>query len=121
MLLSGTTVATIAGGPGGAVLGTLLGWRATFWAVAALCLPAALGILKGIPMGRVKAEATGGPALRAELIRPRLILVMLLGALVNAATFASFREAFPTAHRKDRPHEPLPRRLHQTPPGRARK
>ncbi|MHC3454986.1 Cmx/CmrA family chloramphenicol efflux MFS transporter [Streptomyces prasinus] len=93
VLLSGTTVATIAGVPGGSVLGTLLGWRATFWAVAALCLPAALGILKGIPTRRVKAEATDGPALRAELAqltRPRLILVMLLGALVNAATFASF-------------------------------
>ncbi|KAF3463887.1 Cmx/CmrA family chloramphenicol efflux MFS transporter [Streptomyces sp. Tu 3180] len=93
VLLSGTTVATIAGVPGGAVLGTSLGWRAVFWAVAALCLPAALGILKGIPAGRVKQEATGGPALRAELAqltRRRLILAMLLGALVNAATFASF-------------------------------
>lgn len=93
VLLSGTTVATIAGVPGGSVLGTVLGWRATFWAVAALCLPAALGVLKGIPAGRVKAEAMGGPALRAELAllaRPRLLLVMLLGALVNAATFGSF-------------------------------
>ncbi|MFJ4031441.1 Cmx/CmrA family chloramphenicol efflux MFS transporter [Streptomyces griseoluteus] len=93
VLLSGTTVATIGGVPAGAVLGTLLGWRATFWAVAALCLPAALGVLKGIPTGRGQAEATGGPALRAELAqltRPRLLLVMLLGALVNAATFASF-------------------------------
>lgn len=92
MLLSGTTVATIAGVPGGSVLGTLLGWRATFWAVAALCLPAALGVLKGIPAGRDEDEATGRPALRAELAqltRPRLILVMLLGALVNAATFGS--------------------------------
>lgn len=42
VLLSGTTVAGV---PGGSVLGTLLGWRATFWAVA-LCLPAALGILR---------------------------------------------------------------------------
>ncbi|MFF0160466.1 Cmx/CmrA family chloramphenicol efflux MFS transporter [Streptomyces sp. NPDC005263] len=93
VLLSGTTVATIAGVPGGSVLGTVLGWRATFWAVAALCLPAALGILKGVPAGRVQGEATGGPALRAELAqltRPRLIVVMLLGALVNAATFGSF-------------------------------
>lgn len=39
LLLSGTTVATIAGVPGGSVLGTVLGWRATFWAVALLCLP----------------------------------------------------------------------------------
>ncbi|MGW1399824.1 Cmx/CmrA family chloramphenicol efflux MFS transporter [Streptomyces sp. NPDC002405] len=93
VLLSGTTAATIVGVPGGSVLGTLLGWRATFWAVAALCLPAALGILKAIPAGRVKEQETGGPAVRAELAqlaRPRLILVMLLGALVNAATFASF-------------------------------
>ncbi|MDX3521548.1 Cmx/CmrA family chloramphenicol efflux MFS transporter [Streptomyces scabiei] len=92
VLLSGTTVATIAGVPAGSVLGTLLGWRATFWAVAALCLPAALGILKGIPAGRDEEEALGRPALRAELAqltRQRLILVMLLGALVNAATFAS--------------------------------
>ncbi|MFB7997182.1 Cmx/CmrA family chloramphenicol efflux MFS transporter [Streptomyces sp. NPDC056002] len=93
VLLSGTTVATVAGVPGGSVLGTVLGWRATFWAVAVLCLPAALGILKGISQGRGKEEATGGPALRAELAQlatPRLILVMLLGALVNAATFGSF-------------------------------
>ncbi|MDH6513975.1 DHA1 family chloramphenicol resistance protein-like MFS transporter [Streptomyces sp. SAI-135] len=92
VLLSGTTVATIAGVPGGSVLGALLGWRATFWAVGVLCLPAALGILKGIPAGRDEDEATGRTALRAELAqltRPRMILVMLLGALVNAATFGS--------------------------------
>lgn len=92
VVLSGTTVATIAGVPGGSVLGAALGWRATFWAVAALCLPAALGILKGIPAGRDQDEATGRPALRAELAQlagPRLLLVMLLGALVNAATFGS--------------------------------
>ncbi|MFI8460762.1 Cmx/CmrA family chloramphenicol efflux MFS transporter [Kitasatospora sp. NPDC085464] len=93
VLLSGTTTATIAGVPGGSVLGTLLGWRAAFWAVAALCLPAALGVLKGIPAGRAEERTAGGPTLRAELAqlaRPRLVLVMLLGALVNAATFAGF-------------------------------
>ncbi|MPY49343.1 Cmx/CmrA family chloramphenicol efflux MFS transporter [Streptomyces acidicola] len=93
VLLSGTTVATIAGVPGGSVLGALLGWRATFWAVAAICLPAAIGILTGIPARPVKAEEADGPSLRAELAqlkKPRLILVMVLGALVNAATFASF-------------------------------
>ncbi|TVL91298.1 Cmx/CmrA family chloramphenicol efflux MFS transporter [Streptomyces sp. SAJ15] len=92
VLLSGTTVATIAGVPGGTVVGSLLGWRATFWAVAALCLPTAVGILKGIP-ARPAMEVADGPAMRsevAELKRPRLLLVMLLGALVNAATFASF-------------------------------
>lgn len=93
VLLSGTTLAVIAGVPGGSVLGALLGWRATFWAVAALCLPVAIGVLTRIPALPVQQGAAGGPALRAELARltsPRLLLVMLLGALVNAATFASF-------------------------------
>ncbi|MEU9448726.1 Cmx/CmrA family chloramphenicol efflux MFS transporter [Streptomyces sp. NPDC048277] len=93
VLLSGTTVATIAGVPGGSVLGTLLGWRATFWAVAALCLPAAIGILTGVPARPTESDESDAPTLRAELAQlrsPRLLLVMLLGALVNAATFASF-------------------------------
>lgn len=108
VLLSGTTLATVAGVPAGAVLGTLLDWRATFWAVAALCLPAALGILKAVP-GRAAGRAgpgtpgepgtpcatatPGTPPLRSELAQLKsrqLILAMLLGALVNAATFASF-------------------------------
>ncbi|MGY1454803.1 Cmx/CmrA family chloramphenicol efflux MFS transporter [Streptomyces sp. SS8] len=93
VLLSGTTLATIAGVPGGSALGTLLGWRAAFWAVAVLCLPAALGVLTGVPAGRGREEAAGGPALRAEfaqLTRVPLLRAMLLGALVNAATFAGF-------------------------------
>ncbi|MFH8532738.1 Cmx/CmrA family chloramphenicol efflux MFS transporter [Streptomyces tendae] len=93
VLLSGTTVATVAGVPGGALLGTLLGWRATFWAVALLCLPAALGVLAGIPAGRVRGAVAGGPSLSVELAQlrtARLLLVMLLGALVNASTFAGF-------------------------------
>ncbi|KOV21769.1 chemotaxis protein [Streptomyces sp. XY431] len=93
VLLSGTTVAAVAGVPGGAVLGTLFGWRATFWAVAAVCLPAVIGIATGVPARRARTAATDGPALRSELAqlkRPRLLLVMLLGAVVNAATFAGF-------------------------------
>ena len=92
VLLAGTTSAMIAGVPGGSALGTVFDWRATFWAVAALCLPAALGILKGVPAGHREEEATGRPVLRAELAQLtglRLIVVMLLGALVNAATFGS--------------------------------
>ncbi|MFD6818596.1 MFS transporter [Microbacterium sp. NPDC060132] len=49
VLLAGTTVATVAGVPAGAVLGAVWGWRATFWAVALLCVPALLGIVRGVP------------------------------------------------------------------------
>ncbi|WP_432160093.1 Cmx/CmrA family chloramphenicol efflux MFS transporter [Streptomyces sp. NRRL F-5630] len=90
VLLAGTTVATVAGVPGGAALGALYGWRTVFWGLAALCVPVALGVLTGVPAGR---GAVGGSALRVEaavLRRPPLLLAMLLGALVNAATFASF-------------------------------
>ncbi|MGK5637485.1 Cmx/CmrA family chloramphenicol efflux MFS transporter [Streptomyces sp. URMC 126] len=93
VLLSGTTLATIAGVPAGALLGTLLDWRATFWAVAALCLPTAVGILTGLPARPGHEDDAARPDLRSELARlrsPRLILVMLLGALVNAATFGCF-------------------------------
>ncbi|WP_280422465.1 Cmx/CmrA family chloramphenicol efflux MFS transporter [Nocardia carnea] len=92
VLLSGTTMATIAGVPGGALLGAVFGWRVTFWAVALLCVPAAIGVLTGIP-ARVREAADRGPGLAGELavlVRPRLVVVMLLGALVNAATFGAF-------------------------------
>lgn len=90
VLLSGTTVATIAGVPGGSLLGTALGWRATFLAVALLCVPAAIGVLKGIP---ARSNRTGTPALRpelAELAKPRLMLVIVLSVIVNAVTFGHF-------------------------------
>lgn len=90
VLLSGTTVATVVGVPGGALLGASLGWRAPFWAVAALCLPAAAGLLT-LHDGR--SDAPADRSLRAELAaltRPRLAVVLLLGALVNAGTFATF-------------------------------
>ena len=95
VLLLGTTVAIIAGVPGGAVLGTLLDWRATFWVIVLLCLPAALGVVQGIPtrIDTTEQDRAVGPALRtelAELGKPRLMLVMVVAALVNAATFGTF-------------------------------
>lgn len=92
ILLSGTTMATIAGVPGGALLGVVFGWRVTFWAVALLCVPAAIGVLTGIP-ARMRDVPDRGPGLSTELAvlaRPRLMAVMLLGALVNAATFGAY-------------------------------
>ena len=85
----------VAGVPAGALLGTALGWRATFWAVAFLCVPAAIGILTGIrPQPRdTQDEANDGLSLAFELAQlrvPRLFTAMLLAALVNGGTFAAF-------------------------------
>ncbi|WP_026919256.1 Cmx/CmrA family chloramphenicol efflux MFS transporter [Gordonia shandongensis] len=94
ILLSGTTIAMVAGVPAGALIGAVAGWRATFWAVVFLCLPAAIGIsqpVTGSP-GRVEkdAETPGLRAEVAELRSPRLLIALSLGALINGGTFASF-------------------------------
>lgn len=86
-------MATVAGVPGGALLGAVLGWRATFWAIAVICLPVAAGVLAGIPDRLRTTDLDARPHLGRELAqlrRPRLLVVILLAALVNTATFGSF-------------------------------
>ncbi|MEU8892793.1 Cmx/CmrA family chloramphenicol efflux MFS transporter [Streptomyces sp. NPDC048442] len=102
VLLGGVTLACVVGVPAGAWLGQLWGWRAAFWAVVLLAVPAVAGILhsvpgdsktsgaSGVPEG---AAATGRPGVRGELraLRStRLLMTLLLGALVNGATFCTF-------------------------------
>ncbi|MBW9094262.1 MFS transporter [Microbacterium jejuense] len=94
VLLSGTTVATVVGVPAGALLGTALGWRSTFWAIALLCVPAAVGIANGFATraDEKSLHASTAPSLRSELSQlasPRLTLTMLVASLVNAGTFAT--------------------------------
>ncbi|MEV5892810.1 Cmx/CmrA family chloramphenicol efflux MFS transporter [Nonomuraea fuscirosea] len=95
VLLGGVTAACVAGVPGGALLGELWGWRSAFWAVALALVPAIVAVLRSVP-----AEAPGGgtrgaghASARGEfraLRRPRLLVLLLLGALVNGATFCAF-------------------------------
>ncbi|BDH13708.1 Cmx/CmrA family chloramphenicol efflux MFS transporter [Streptomyces hygroscopicus] len=93
VLLGGTTMACVAGVPAGALLGELWGWRSAFWAVALVSLPAVLAIWRSVPAGRAPRFAEGGSSTRGELraLRsPRLVVLLLLGALVNGATFCAF-------------------------------
>jgi len=93
ILLSGTTIAMVAGVPGGALMGTLLDWRAPFWTIAVLCLPAMIGVHRAIPRHASVGTPRPQPSLSRELAqlrRPRLVLVLSLAALVNAATFGMF-------------------------------
>ncbi|MGW2028223.1 Cmx/CmrA family chloramphenicol efflux MFS transporter [Streptomyces decoyicus] len=93
VLLGGTTMACVAGVPAGALLGELWGWRSAFWAVALLSLPALLAILWSVPADRAPRFSDAGPGTRGELRalrRPRLVVLLLLGALVNGATFCAF-------------------------------
>lgn len=85
VLLGGTTLACIVGVPAGAVLGASLGWRSAFWAVALISLPALIGILRSVP-----SRSPGPAAIARFRVSPRLAVLLLLGALVNGATFCSF-------------------------------
>ncbi|MFE2638048.1 Cmx/CmrA family chloramphenicol efflux MFS transporter [Streptomyces scopuliridis] len=88
-LLGGVTIACVAGVPGGALLGQLWGWRAAFWAVAIVSVPAVVAILRAVPSGGGSAETSARRELRA-LREPRLLVTLSLGALVNGATFCTF-------------------------------
>ncbi|MGW7067425.1 Cmx/CmrA family chloramphenicol efflux MFS transporter [Streptomyces sp. NPDC054855] len=90
VLLGGVTLACVAGVPGGALLGQVWGWRSAFWAVALVSVPAVLAILRSVPAG---APATAQADVRGELRslrEARLVVILLLGALVNGATFCTF-------------------------------
>lgn len=89
-LLGGVTLACVVGVPAGALIGQLWGWRAAFWAVTLVSLPAVAAVARSVPGGSGDSER---PALRGELraLRSsRLRLTLLLGALVNGATFCTF-------------------------------
>ncbi|MEV4358767.1 Cmx/CmrA family chloramphenicol efflux MFS transporter [Nonomuraea sp. NPDC004186] len=90
VLLGGVTIACVAGVPGGALLGEVWGWRSAFWAVAVALVPAIVAVLKSVPSG---APGPAGPRARGELRalrRPRLLVFLVLGGLVNGGTFCTF-------------------------------
>ncbi|MGV9327149.1 Cmx/CmrA family chloramphenicol efflux MFS transporter [Streptosporangium sandarakinum] len=90
VLLGGVTLACVAGVPAGAVLGQAWGWRAAFWAVAAVSAPAVLAILRSVPAAPPDAAVPDARRELRALRRPRLLVTLSLGALVNGATFCAF-------------------------------
>ncbi|GHJ08686.1 chloramphenicol resistance protein [Micromonospora humidisoli] len=94
VILGGTTLALIAGVPAGAFVGDVLGWRATLWAIALLCLPALVAVLAATPTHPRQSAGTGaGSAIGRELASLRrrpAQLNIVLAVLVNAATFGTF-------------------------------
>ncbi|ARX87492.1 chemotaxis protein [Streptomyces alboflavus] len=82
ILLGGTTLACVVGVPGGALLGQLWGWRAAFWAVALISVPAVVAVTKAVPPSApalvtpravppsASATRAPGPARSCELCAP---------------------------------------------------
>ncbi|MBF6176439.1 Cmx/CmrA family chloramphenicol efflux MFS transporter [Nocardia blacklockiae] len=95
VVVSGVTVACIAGVPAGTLLGQAWGWRSAFWAVAVLSA-AVLIPVRVMLRGDLRDDTTPeGPtrSLPREwlVLRQRPVLLAVVAAvLVNAATFAGF-------------------------------
>jgi DHA1 family inner membrane transport protein len=86
-MLSGLTFASVAGVPLGTLLGQQLGWRATFWAMAALGLLAALATLMFVPTLASTGEAR---TQLAAFRNPQVWLALALTALAFGAVYAPF-------------------------------
>lgn len=89
IMMAGLTIANIIGVPIGTFIGQSMGWRASFAAIAIMGVVALLGILIFIPQIR-QAQASSIAQQITALIRPRLLLFLLIGALGNAGLFTVF-------------------------------
>jgi MFS transporter, DHA1 family, chloramphenicol resistance protein len=89
VVVSGLSLAMIAGGPAGALLSYFTGWRGGFWAVAALTVTGALSVLLALPATSADKE----PSVRRELRtmkQPQLWVVYAVTLLSTAAYMISF-------------------------------
>ena len=90
MMFMGLTVAIVTGVPMGTFIGQIFGWRATFWAVAALGVVAFIGIAALLPANLSRSE----PARLVDQLRVlgsgRLLIVYGMTALGYGGTFVAF-------------------------------
>ncbi|MGW8374324.1 Cmx/CmrA family chloramphenicol efflux MFS transporter [Streptomyces sp. ODS28] len=92
VMVGGLSVANIAGVPAGSFLGQHAGWRAAFWAVAALSAIALVGVVTLVPRTR-PATGEDAPSLRREvrIYADKQVWLALLTIALNAgAVFAVF-------------------------------
>lgn len=93
VIVSGVTVACIAGVPAGTALGQLWGWRSAFVAVAVVGALVLVPVALMVPPAQAGSPGEHVASLRAEWavlgVRPVRVAVVV-AVLVNAATFAGF-------------------------------
>ncbi|WP_367436530.1 Cmx/CmrA family chloramphenicol efflux MFS transporter [Streptomyces celluloflavus] len=91
VVVTGLSLAMVAGGPAGTLIGEHSGWRAGFWAVAALTAATAIAVrltMPGTDRGK-EAAPDRGAELRA-MARPRLWVAYGNTMLTTAAYMVSF-------------------------------
>ncbi len=90
IMFTGLTVATLLGVPAGAWLGLHFGWRATFWAVAAIGVLATLVIATLVPKDRSGSDSISIREEARVLARPQVLLGLAATVLGYAGVFAVF-------------------------------
>lgn len=90
MMFMGLTVAIVTGVPLGTLIGQIFGWRATFFAVAALGIVAFIGIAALLPSTLQKAPAASLMEQLRVLGSGRLLLAFAMTALGYGGTFVTF-------------------------------
>jgi len=90
VMFTGLTVATLLGVPAGAWLGLHFGWRATFWAVAAIGVIATLVIATLVPTAKGDASPIDVRAELKMIARPPVLLGLLMTVLGFAGVFTVF-------------------------------
>ncbi|MFG1696963.1 MFS transporter [Nonomuraea sp. NPDC049309] len=93
VVVSGLSVAMVAGGPAGTLLGHLIEWRTGFWAIVVLTAAGIAGCLAGIPAAGQDAGRPAGPSVARELAtmrRPMLWVVYAITILTTAAYMITY-------------------------------
>lgn len=97
VVVSGLSLAMVAGGPAGTLLSHFTQWRGGFWGVVVLTVVAMIGCLLGVPAAGANAGANGGrgavPAVSRELAtmrRPRLWRIYAFTILTTAGYMITF-------------------------------
>jgi DHA1 family inner membrane transport protein len=89
MMFAGLTVANVLGVPFGTGLGHALGWRVTFWAVAAIGCVAALALALWLPRDIAVPKMRLAQEARS-LGNRQVILAMAISVLASASLFSVF-------------------------------
>jgi DHA1 family chloramphenicol resistance protein-like MFS transporter len=89
VVVSGLSFAMVVGGPAGALLSHVTGWRGGFWAVAACTVVGALATALVLPATTDPRPSSAGRELRA-MRRPALWLIYGAAILSTAAYMVSF-------------------------------
>ncbi|QQZ60578.1 MFS transporter [Paenibacillus sonchi] len=89
IVLAGLTVANIIGVPFGTFIGQQLGWRASFGAITVLGVVSLFGIIRFIPVIVQEQTANLTEQVRG-LLNPKVLLILLTGALGCASLFSLF-------------------------------